>query len=811
VVSGRPTELPGVEEMIGLFITILPVRAEVDPGAVLAPWLGELQRVQVEAGRFPYVSAPQLQRWSDLPPGARLFDTVLVFENFPLAQAARDGAGPAPDEPLYLGRTDVALTVVVVPGDTLRLKLLYDQRRFDPPTVERMAGHLATLLAQLPHAPDARLGTLSLLAPEERHRVLAQWQGLAAAGHDRAPLAALLDERAARTPGAAAFVEGGRVTTVREVHERSNRLAHALVAEGVGPGTVVGVCLERSTDAAVALLAVLKARGVYLPLDPGYPAARLEYMATDSGAALVLACDGAVAAGEGARVLNPAAAEAAFAPCGGAAPGPHAAPGDLAYLLYTSGSTGRPKGVAAEHAQVLNRLGWMWRRYPFAPGEAGVVRTPLSFVDSLWEMLGPLLCGVPSVIAPDGAARDPHAFVELLAAHRVTRLWFVPSFLEVLLEACPDLGRRLPALTLWFSGGEPLSPALYRRFRAAAPGARLLNVYGASELWDATVFDPADDGEPGDDAVPIGRPIDNVEAYVLGPNRQPVPVGVAGELCFGGACLARGYAGAAAQAPGGFIAHPFRDHAGARLYATGDLARWRPDGVLEHLGRRDEQVSLRGFRVEPAEVEAALDEHPAVRESVVAVHDVAPGDRRLVAYAVAADDGPCDAQTLLEHLRGRLPAFMVPAAVVWIDAIPRTPSGKRDRRRLPAPELGGTAMRAAEAAPRTELEHTLAAHFRDVLGVERVGVHDHFFADLGGHSLLAARLAARLQDALAVEVLVRAVFDAPTVARLAAALAPRLDASGEDDAALLAGLAALDPGEAEALLAALGEAEGGAP
>ena len=531
----------------------------------------------------------------------------------------------------------------------------------------------------------------------------------------------LLAEQAFRTPDAVAFIENGARVSIAAVHERSSQLAQYLVSQGVGPGTVVGVCRERSVEAVIACLAVLKLRAVFLPLDPSYPRDRLAYMAADAGAAVVLGLDAALA--PRARALAWIEVRQGASRCGADCPRPHATPGDLAYIIYTSGSTGRPKVSRWSTVPCSNRLAWMWREYPFAPGEVGVMKTALNFVDAFWEMLGGLLQGFPTVVAPQSVVTDPKAFIDLLASHAVTRLWFVPSFLEMLLEACSDIGNRLPALRFWSSGGEPLVAQLYRRFQLAAPGAVLYNVFGTSELWDATVFDPQRDG-PVMGCVPIGRPIANTEAYILDPQHQPVPIGVTGTLYISGASLARGYVNQDGVSQQRFIPHPFRKESGARLYDTGDLARYRTDGVIEHVGRRDLQLNVRGFRVEPAEIEAIIDSYPSVRESVVVSRRFGDGDQRLVAYVVP-HHGSGETGALLTYLSQWLPSFMMPT-VVWIDAIPMTPSGKRDRTHLPEP----TSVASRHSTPRraaTPLENSVARQFCEVLGIDAVGLGDDFF------------------------------------------------------------------------------------
>jgi amino acid adenylation domain-containing protein len=448
-------------------------------------------------------------------------------------------------------------------------------------------------------------------------------------------------------------------------------------------------------------------------------------------------------------------------------PEPLAGPGDLAYVIYTSGSTGQPKGVLAEHRGLVNRLAWMWRELPFGEGEVPCHKTRVGFVDSLAEVLGPLLAGVPAVVLPDDVAGEPALLVDELERHRVTRLVLVPSLLRALLDEVPDLDRRLPHLRLWVSSGEALPAALARQFRERLPGARLLNLYGSSEVAaDATWHEATADAATA--TVPIGRPVANMWAYVLGGGLEPVPVGVVGELWVGGVGVARGYLGRPELTGERFVADPFRP--GERLYRTGDLARRLEDGTLEFVGRVDEQVKVRGFRVELGEVEAALAAHPGVRACCCALRGEA-----LVGYVVAEAEEPSPRE-LREHLVRVLPEHMVPSSFVWLAALPLSPNGKLDRGALPEPERGRDPRRGYRA-PGTPAEERLVSIWAQVLGVPRVGVDDDFFADLGGHSLLATQLVSRVRAAFQTELPLRTIFEAPTVAGQVEAI-ERLQADG---------------------------------
>jgi amino acid adenylation domain-containing protein len=577
----------------------------------------------------------------------------------------------------------------------------------------------------------------------------------------------LFAAQAARTPEAVALAWRGffpERVTYAELDRRSAWLAGELRRRGVGPETRVGVCMARTPELVASLLAVLRAGGAYVPMDPGYPAERLRYMLADSGAALLLA-DAAAAerlADCGVEVVRvDGGADAAEAGSGADAA---VDPESLAYVVYTSGSTGTPKGVLGTHRGIVNRFAWMWSEHPFAADEVCIQKTSLAFVDSVWEVFGPLLAGVPSVLVPDDEARDPGALVEHLARHGVTRMVLVPSLLRALLDAHPELGGLCPRLRLVVTSGEELPAELARRFAAALPRAALLNLYGSSEVAADSTGHVV--GSGGEERVPIGRPIRNTRVYVADAAMQPLPVGAAGELYVAGAGVARGYAGNPAATAERFVPDPFAPEPGGRMYRTGDRARWTADGELEYLGRADRQAKVRGFRIEPGEVEAALLELPQVREAAVAVREDGAGEKRLVGYVVPWNGAVGSAAELRAYLAERLPEYMVPSAFVVLERVPLTASGKVDRRALPAPEPGGG---TEYVAPGNETEEVLAGIWAAVLRVERVGVHDDFF-ELGGHSLLATQVVSRVRQELGVEMPLEAVFAAPTIAALAGRL-----------------------------------------
>jgi amino acid adenylation domain-containing protein len=591
-----------------------------------------------------------------------------------------------------------------------------------------------------------------------------KWNAIAA-DLPRGTLAALFERQADRTPQAVAVRCGSDALTYAELDERANRLAHALARSGVGPETRVAVHLERSLELMVALLGTLKAGAAYVPLDPDYPGERLANMLVDAAATVLVTSH--------ARADSVPAPRVTVLPIGPAGHGlddesearPHVLvrPAALAYVIFTSGSTGRPKGAMNTHESVVNRLAWMQHMYPLDSSDNVLQKTPISFDVSVWELFWPLLEGATLVLARPGDHRDPAVLARLIAEEGITVLHFVPSMLRTFLDE-PALAERTGSLRRVFCSGEALPADLVSRFHELRIAPELHNLYGPTEAAVDVTFFPCPPGTASADVMPIGRPIANATAYVLDDKLAVAPVGVEGELFLGGLPLARGYAGLPGLTAERFVANPFGQ--GDRLYRTGDLARWRVDGVLEYLGRADDQVKIRGMRIEPGEIETALRTHPDVGSAaVVAVADGTAG-HRLAAYVTARTSGFPDARALREHLRASLPEHMVPTWYVPLDALPLSPSGKLDRRALPAP----TREHAVENSTRVPLagpvEQLLAGIWREVTALPEVFADDDFFA-LGGHSLLAARVASRVSAKLGVKCTVHDLFEAPTVRALA--------------------------------------------
>ncbi|NPD22374.1 non-ribosomal peptide synthase/polyketide synthase, partial [Corallococcus exiguus] len=611
------------------------------------------------------------------------------------------------------------------------------------------------------------------LTDAERQQVLVDWNATAADFPRDATLPELIQAQVERTPDAVALAFEGRTLTYRELDTRANQLSHALIARGVGPEVRVGLLLERSLELVVALLATLKAGGAYVPFDPAYPAQRLSCMLEDARPSVLLAQEHLLSRlpAHDARVLclDTQWDDVALLPRH--APPPRATADALAYVIFTSGSTGRPKGAMNAHGPVVNRLLWMQSEYALGPADVVLQKTPFSFDVSVWEFFWPLMTGARLVLAKPGGHQDPAYLARLVAEAGVTTLHFVPSMLQVFLEE-PGL-ESCTALRRVVCSGEALPLELAERCLRRLPWAGLHNLYGPTEAAVDVTFHQCLPGESRR-SVPIGRPVANTQIRLLDAHLRPVPVGVPGELFIGGVQVGRGYLGRPELTAERFIPDGFSDSPGARMYRTGDVARWLPDGDIEYVGRADFQVKVRGLRIELGEIEAALEQHPGVRQAVVVAREDAAGDKHLVAYVVRSSGSEAvEVSALRSRLYEKLPEYMVPSAFVLMDALPLTPSGKVDRKALPAPAT--SQARVPTRAPRTDTERDLAALWSRVLRINEVGAEDDFF-DLGGHSLSATQVLARIRQHFGVELSLPDFFASPTVE----AVARRIDALALD-------------------------------
>jgi amino acid adenylation domain-containing protein len=626
-----------IEKLIGFFVNSLVLRTSLEQNPTFRELLGRVREVTV--GAYANQDLPfeklveELQPERDLSRNP-LFQVVFQLVNVPTAKFSSDGSDETSlDVERGTSILDIVFHIWESEDDCLSGSLEYNTDLFDAATIRRLLVHFRNLLESIVAAPDARLSELPMLSDRERRTILHEWNATEQDYPRDESIVSRFSKQARETPGATAFLSLGEPLTYEELDQRSNRLAHYLRGLGIGPEKIVGLLLNRSLETVVALLGVLKTGAAYLPLDPACPQERLNSIIEDSRATAVLTRKGmtGLLLSPVARIIPLDADVEAIRRQPDSPLDQFVTPGTLAYVIYTSGSTGQPKGVAVEGRQILNRLAWMWRAYPFAEDEVCCHKTALGFVDSIWELFGGLLQGVPTVIVPDAVLKDPYELVQLLSKHRCTRLWLVPSLLAVLLDTHEDLEQQLPALKFWVSSGEALTSELFERFKRQMPGSTLFNLYGTSEIWDATWYDPRPQGLS---QAPIGRPISNVQTYVLDHHLQPAPVGGFGELYVGGDGLARGYLNRQDQTALKFLPNPFSLQPGARIYRTGDRVRYLSDGNIEFSGRIDQQVKLRGFRIELAEIESALAEHPGVRQASVTVREDNPGDRRLVAYVV---------------------------------------------------------------------------------------------------------------------------------------------------------------------------------
>ncbi|MEV5427836.1 non-ribosomal peptide synthase/polyketide synthase [Streptomyces sp. NPDC052701] len=761
-VSGRPAELPGVEGMVGLFINTLPTRARIDGRRGLLQWLGELQAAQSEARRHDFVSLAQLQSWSEVPGGTNLFDSIVVFENYPFDEGALARHGLAVEHERDVEPTNYPLSVVVAPGERLTVALDYDPAAFDAATVEELGASLRTLLTGMAADPDRPLAELPLMDPARGRALVDRFGGpVVRAPHRTLP--AVFEERAARTPDAVAVLAGDESLTYRELDERANRLARLLVEAGAGPERFVALALPRTAELVVALLAVLKSGAAYLPVDPGYPDERLAFLFADVQPAAVVTTTQTSARlpdGPFPRITldDPACAgRLAAASAAGLGDADRIAPllpAHPAYVIHTSGSTGRPKGVVVAHASVVALTDWAAAEFAGRGLDHVVASTSLNFDVSVFEIFSPLLAGGRVEVV-----RDVLALAERRGPWRAGLLSAVPSALGRLLT---DDGVEVTADTVVLAG-EALPAATVRQVRAVVPGCRVMNIYGPTE---ATVYATAFTCDPADpDRVPpIGRPVGGARAYVLDARLRPVPAGAPGELYLAGTGVARGYLGRPGLTASRFLPDPYGPP-GSRMYRTGDLVRWSARGDLLYLGRSDDQVKVRGFRIELGEVEAALARHPQVAAAAARVVE-RDGHRRLVAYAVPRDTGTPDPAELRAFLRRTLPDHLVPAAVLPLDRLPLGATGKLDRRALPEPVWAAPASGGGRP-PRTGAEKTLAAIWSEVLGVPDVGAEDNYFA-LGGDSVLGIQIVSAARRA-GLALTPRHLFTHQTVAELAAA------------------------------------------
>lgn len=770
-VSGRSSDLPGIDTMVGLFINTLPLRIRVTPDAVLSDWLQALLEQNSELRQCEQTPLVQIQSWSEVPRGQPLFESLVVFDNHPMDERLEGETGVTVERVVLSGQTNYPLTLNVLPGKELSCSLWYRRNRFRDETAHGLVRQLATLLMGMVQAPHARLGLLPLMDDAERAQVVGAWNQTARA-YARMAVPAQIAAQAERTPAAIAVRAGATAVTYAALLRQAYQLAQALRRRGVGPEALVAVSLDRSVDLVVALLGTWYAGAAFVPLDPSYPVDRLRYMLDDSQAALLVTdrAQAARLAHHGPTFcLEQDRATLATLP---ATPLPGAVDeAQLAYVLYTSGSTGQPKGAGNSHAGLRNRLQWMQGAYGLTDTDRVLQKTPISFDVSVWEFFWPLMVGAELVMAEPGAHKDPVRLIEHITRAGITALHFVPPMLQAFLDQ-PGV-ERCRSLRQILCSGEALPATLPPRVQQLLPGVALHNLYGPTEAAiDVTAWTCP---TPPAATVPLGRPIANLRIYILDPQGEPVPIGVPGECYIGGIGVGRGYHRRPDLTAARFVPDPFSAQPGQRLYRTGDLVRYRPDGTIDYLGRLDHQVKIRGVRIELGEVEAVLRQQPGVREAVVLARRDGHGGARLVGYVTTGPEHTVEPAALKAALAQTLPEYLVPAVIVRLAQLPLSPNGKVDRQALPAPEVAAPRTTAYEA-PRTEPEQQLAAIWAQVLGLAQVGRHDNFF-ELGGDSITSLQVLAKAHRE-GLTLTPKQLFEHPTVASAAAvAVIGSVDAS----------------------------------
>jgi len=755
-VSGRPTDLAGVESMVGLFINTLPVRVIIAPELLLLPWLTNLYQTQIECGIYSYTPLVEIQKNSELPNDIPLFESLLVFENYPMDKSlSKKNIGSLTISAIQsFEKTNYPLTLAAfVHENKLKFEISYTSNRFASDTIIQMLRHLTTLLEGMTTQPETKqLGDISLLTTAEQQQLL-DWNDTAIDYPKDQCVHQLFETQVEATPEAIAIIFEEQQLTYRELNNRANQLANYLQTLGIKPETLVGICIERSLEMVIGLFGILKAGGAYLPLDPTYPIERLEFMLEDAKVPVLLTQTNLKDKWSHSQIIcldtdiysqfnqDNLYSLIKF--------------NNLAYVIYTSGSTGKPKGVQITHSSLVNLLTAMRQQPGISSSDVLLAVTTLAFDIAALEIYLPLIVGAKIVLASRKETSDGVQLLEKL--NKITIMQATPATWHLLIMAVWKKGNSQLKI---LCGGEKLTNELVNQLLQR--GKTVWNLYGPTEttIWSTTTQ------ILNSDNISIGRPIANTQIYILDSQQNHVPIGVPGELHIGGVGLARGYLNRPELTAEKFIKNPFSDAPNSRIYKTGDLARYLPDGNIEYLGRIDNQVKIRGFRIELGEIEAVLGQHPSVRENSVIVHETDSNDKRLIAYLVLHQ---VVEKTELRHfLKARLPDYMLPSAFVTLESLPLTPNGKIDRRALSQLPIE-TQLSEEQVAPHTHEEKLLAGIWAEVLGIEQVGIYDNFF-ELGGHSLLAIQLISKLCESFDVEIPLRELFASPTIAGMIQAI-----------------------------------------
>jgi amino acid adenylation domain-containing protein/non-ribosomal peptide synthase protein (TIGR01720 family) len=753
-VSGRPEELAGMESRVGMYINALPLHSCVKDEQPVSEWLQEIQKDQLLSREYQYAALTDLQQWAELP--GDLFDSMMTFQNYPVNQVITPEQGQLQVTNMQMQEqtSNYPFSIRVIAGESIQVQLIYKEELLSEEYVNRIRGHFERVLLGIINQPDMHVGALRWLTATEETQLLVDFNDTAVPYPAHKTILSLFEEWVNKTPAATALVFEEEILTYNMLDQRSNQLAHYLRSQGVQEETLVAICLDRSVEMIVSIFGILKAGGAYLPIDPEYPADRISYLLEDSGCKMVITTthhNTIVEEHENElMILYLDVAENTLQAQPVEKTTCTVQENNLAYVIYTSGSTGLPKGVMIEHRTMVNLVYNQVGPLGLHAGMPVFQFASCSFDASCHEIFTTLLQGGQLILAPRAILLDPVALCEVLAKHSVELITLPPSYQSAIKEA------NLPLRTL-ISAGEMLNRKLAVEIQQQ--GIKLINAYGPTENTVSAILSESPLHESG--CVTIGKPLANVQAFILDPQLQPVSVGVMGELYLGGAQLARGYLNRPELTAEKFIRHPFSEESGARIYKTGDMARWLPDGHIEYLGRKDDQVKIRGYRVELGEIETVLQQAPGVQQAVVLAREDKQGIKNLVAYIVAT--GIFNKEDVLLYLKSKLPEYMIPGSWVTLESMPLNTSGKIDRKQLPEPD--GALTTNGYNAPRNETEQQLVTIWQELLELEQVGIHADFF-ELGGHSLMAIQLIAAIRKELGKEVAIKEVFDHPTIAAL---------------------------------------------
>ncbi|MBE9224380.1 amino acid adenylation domain-containing protein [Phormidium sp. LEGE 05292] len=775
-VSGRPTTLDRVESMVGLFINTLPVRVQLPGNAELLPWLKDLQTKQIEQEQYAYYSLADIQSISDIPAKMPLFESILVFENYPIDTSISETKKTlAVSDLRCFERTNYPLNIVINPESELSGRMIYDTSRFAADTIARMIGHFQTLLTEIATNPQQNISQFSLLTKAEQEE-LVKLENYATTEYQYKCVHKLFEEQVEKSPDAIALVYEEQQLTYRELNNRANQLAHYLQTLGVQPEVKVGICVERSLLMVIGILGILKAGGAYIPLDPAFPSERLEFMMEDAQITILLTqnhlqdrlpinnktvvkldCDwNRIAQQTQDNLLT------------------KVTPENLAYIIYTSGTTGNPKGSEVPHRSFI---GFMFGvdYIQLDTEQIWLQHSSISWDALTLELWPPLLYGGRCVLYP-GQIPTPEDLSKIIQEQNVNTLFLTTALFNYIIDTIPEA---LLGIKQLLFGGELVSILHVRRALEILPETQLIHAYGPSECTVFTCCYPIPQQLPENvNSIPIGKPIGDRKVYLLDRYLHRVPIGVPGELYVGGASVARGYLNQPELTSEKFIVNPFVE--GDRLYKTGDLVRRFPDGNIEFLGRIDTQVKIRGFRIELEEIETVLNQHTNIKQVVVMAREDELENKYLVAYLVAQNKQPT-VSSLRNFLKTKLPDYMIPAIFVFLEALPLTSNNKINRRALPTPDVSQRNIEVDFVEPRNSTERELANIWTEVLPLEQVGIHDNFF-ELGGHSLLATQVISRLREAFSLDFPLRYLFENPTIAELSQKVIDRqVEQLGDDE------------------------------